>query len=300
MEQMKSDSNDTPRHDDDVLSRTPSDQLVGQQLQAGRVRSGMSVDDVARALKLSTRQVESLENDDWKNLPGKTMIRGFVRNYARLVGLDGPALMSALEGMAMPKSPELRGAVGTPVSMPKEGRPDRRDAFRVLAGLLVLALAVLAYFFLPPDFWQTTVQAFKAASQSNQVAGDTAAESSPAASEAAVPLEQPVAVPSEPPAVSPAAAPEPTPEPASTQVHTPAPNVLKFNFDQPSWVEVRDRNGQIIFSQKNAAGSQREVEGQPPFSVVVGNAAHVTLHYKGVAVDLSKRSKEDVARVTVE
>ena len=52
--------------------------------------------------------------------------------------------------------------------------------------------------------------------------------------------------------------------------------------------------------QDNAAGSEREVEGQPPFSVVIGNSKHVTLQYKGTAVDLSKRSKDDVARVTVE
>ena len=44
----------------------------------------------------------------------------------------------------------------------------------------------------------------------------------------------------------------------------------------------------------------REVEGQPPFAVVVGNAGQVTLQYKGKAVDLSKRSKEDVARLTLE
>jgi cytoskeleton protein RodZ len=66
-------------------------------------------------------------------------------------------------------------------------------------------------------------------------------------------------------------------------------------------VEVRDRSGQIIFSQLCPPGSEREIEGQPPFALVVGNASHVTLRYKGKPIDLlSKRSKEDVARVTVE
>lgn len=263
----------------------------------------MSVDDAARALKLSTRQVESIENDEWASLPGKTMIRGFVRNYARLVGLDGQALMSALGGMAMPKSPELRGAVGTPVSMPKEGKSDRKDVFRVLAGLLVLLLALIAYFFLPPDFWQSTVRAFKDASQSNQAVVDAVPEASSALPEAPVPAEPVEAGQSEPPelpAVVPETASEPMSEVPAPSVQTLAPNVLKFSFAQPSWVEVRDRNGQVIFSQKNPAGSQRDVEGQPPFSMVIGNAAHVTLHYKGAAVDLSKRSKDDVARLTVE
>lgn len=63
---------------------------------------------------------------------------------------------------------------------------------------------------------------------------------------------------------------------------------------------MRDRTGQIIFSQLSQAGSQRDIEGQPPFVLVVGNAAHVTLQYKGKAIDLSKRSKDDVARLTLD
>ena len=78
-------------------------------------------------------------------------------------------------------------------------------------------------------------------------------------------------------------------------------NGLKFSFDQPSWVEVRDRSGEVIFSQLCQAGSQRDIEGQPPFSLVVGNSSHVTLLYNGKAVDFSKhRSKDGVARLTLE
>ena len=61
-----------------------------------------------------------------------------------------------------------------------------------------------------------------------------------------------------------------------------------------------ERGGKIVFSQLNPAGSQREVVGQPPFSLIVGNAAHVTLQYKGKDVDLTKRSKDDVARLILE
>jgi cytoskeleton protein RodZ len=290
---------------DTVSSSMMSGPSVGQQLRAGRERAGLSVDDAARALKLSNRQVESLEQDDWASLPGKTMIRGFVRNYARLVGLDGRELMAALEGMAMPKSPELRGAEGTPVSMPKEGKSDRKDVLRVLAGLLVLALALVAYFFLPADMWQSTVQAIKDASQSNEAVVDTVADTPPVGPETPAPVAQVESVTPEQPVVvpEPASVSEPViqrTEGLAAEVQTPVTNVLKFGFTQPSWVEVRDRNGQIIFSQKNPAGSQRDVQGQPPFSVVIGNAAHVTLHYKGNAVDLSKRSKDDVARLTIE
>ena len=49
----------------------------------------------------------------------------------------------------------------------------------------------------------------------------------------------------------------------------PAANVLRFAFTQPSWVEVRDKSGNIVFSQLNPGGTQKEVEGTPPFAVVM-------------------------------
>ena len=63
---------------------------------------------------------------------------------------------------------------------------------------------------------------------------------------------------------------------------------------------MKDKSGQVVFSQLSPAGSLREVSGQPPFSVVVGNAGNVTLQYKGKDVDLTKRSKDDVARLILE
>ena len=276
---------------------------VGQQLQTARLAKGLTADEVAKALKLSPRQVVAMEDDNWSSLPCNTIIRGFVRNYARLLGLNADSLMGQLDPLTLPQGPELEMTVGTPVSMPVEGRVDRRDFARVLSGLLVLVLAVAAYFFFPQELWLSTLSALKTATQSAEVV----VEKAPAEPEAATaPEAAPVPAEALPAAVQPAATPAALPAPAttpSTPASAPAStsaNVLKFSFAQASWVEVRDRSGQVIFSKKNDAGTVREVEGQPPFAVVVGNAGQVTLQYKGKAVDLSKRSKEDVARLTLE
>ena len=70
-------------------------------------------------------------------------------------------------------------------------------------------------------------------------------------------------------------------------------------FDQESWVEIKDRNGNTIFGQLSPAGSRRSVSGEPPFDVVVGNAAGVRLTYKDENVDLSAHTQVDVARLTL-
>lgn len=69
----------------------------GEMLREGRVRMGMSFSDVARHLKLHPRQVEALERDDYATLPGPVFVRGFLRNYARLLGLEGEVLIAQSE-----------------------------------------------------------------------------------------------------------------------------------------------------------------------------------------------------------
>jgi len=300
---------------------------VGHQLRLARESRGLSVDDVSSALKLSPHQVEAIEANNWSHLP-KTIIRGFVRNYARYLDLDAAPLMVALDGTSLPQGPELAVNVGSPVSMPREGRGDRRDYVRVFSGLLILLLALLVYYFVPAQTWQSTLDSIKdrVFAESTQTVKESAAEApkevgkgtdagvsgvpignapaattevapaAPASSNAALSSAMPA-----PELLPPAATPvSPSTASSSSSSTTGSGGALLFSFSQPSWVEVRDGTGQIIFSQLNQAGSSREISGRPPFSLVVGNASAVTLQYNGKPVDLSKRSKEDVARLTLE
>ncbi len=275
---------------------------VGKKLRNGREAKGMTLGDVAERLKLSPRQVEALENDDWSRLQCNTITRGFVRNYARLVGLDAADLMLALDQIAKPQQKELNVPVSINVKVPSEHGVARRDYFRVVGGLLILMIAVLVYFFLPPDLVQSTYAAIKerlTSKPSTSVLNVAGAEVVPA-------VTQPVATLVAAAEATPSAQTLPAASQSGGLVEAPAvqanksENVLKFSFSKPSWVEVKDKSGQIVFSQLSPAGSLREVSGQPPFSVVVGNAGNVTLQYKGKDVDLTKRSKDDVARLILE
>lgn len=288
---------------------------VGQRLQAEREARGLSVAEVAAALKLSPRQIDALEAGDWGGLPGNAFVRGFVRNYARFVQLDAGTLLADLEVPTAPP-PRLDPPSNVTAVMPAVGQAQNRDYAAVLGGFALLAVAVVAYFVVPPDFWGST-SATKAADTAPETA--SAAGAAPAAlfppattvagddagARVTVPENAPVAVA----AVAATAAGNETaareaaiaaPVPANAQAPVASADALRLRFSEPSWVEIRDRSGKIIFSQLNPAGSEQAVDGQPPFALVVGNAAHVTLTYKGRAVDLQPRSKDDVARITVE
>jgi cytoskeleton protein RodZ len=73
---------------------------AGALLVAAREARGLSVEAVAQQLKLSARQVRALEEGDFTLLPGRTFVRGFLRNYARLVALDPELVLDALPGSA--------------------------------------------------------------------------------------------------------------------------------------------------------------------------------------------------------
>ena len=70
---------------------------VGAALRAGREAAGLSLHEVAERLKLTMRQLEAIERDEFSVLPGATFVRGFVRNYARFLEIDPTPLMEALD-----------------------------------------------------------------------------------------------------------------------------------------------------------------------------------------------------------
>jgi cytoskeleton protein RodZ len=75
---------------------------------------------------------------------------------------------------------------------------------------------------------------------------------------------------------------------------------IELEFDQVSWVKIKQADGKILLSRLNPAGSRQSIEGEPPFEVVIGNAPNVRLTYDDAPVDLRPYFKVDVARLTLE
>lgn len=299
---------------------------VGEQLRQAREAKSMSVADVAQAMKLGTRQVEALESGHWNGLPGTTFVRGFIRNYARLVQIDPQPLMLALDDLLVKSAPKLALPEAVPAMMSAGGKAERRDYLFVIGGVAFVLIAVGAYFLLPNDLssWRETLQG-GITSLSRPASEPVAA--TPAAPETVLPpgatvqevispqavvvsgapaTESPAVVTAEPVSVAtPAQTPDskdvqkPTVEAdkaASTSKNAP----LLLVFSKESWVEVRDRNGNVLLSQRVPAGAERQVDGLAPFSLVLGNAPGVAVKFKGKDVDLKPSTSGDVARLKLE
>lgn len=77
-------------------------------------------------------------------------------------------------------------------------------------------------------------------------------------------------------------------------------STLSLRFERESWVEIREAGGRVLLSGIQAAGSERSLAGRRPLSLVIGNAPHVRLERDGQPVDLAGRSRQGVARFTLE
>ncbi|HEU5282636.1 MAG TPA: RodZ domain-containing protein [Burkholderiales bacterium] len=310
----------------------------GALLAAERSAQGLGAGDIARQLKLSVRQVEALERDDYGAFAGMVFVRGFLRNYAKLLDLDPEPLVA----MTYPTDAAQPGTVSPPVAGELGAGRGARPMRGWLLGALVLIVLVVAAIFegrqreVPRRALESVPQTAPSAVRQAKSPGATdaapaARERAPAASaDQAPPAAAPRSVPPVTPAATlapPAATPAPpgaTPAPPGA---TPAPpgatpattaatldaaavsseapaaldeKQLRLRFDGASWVEVKDAHGAVIFSQLNDAGSERVVQGRAPLSVVIGNAHSVRLSYGDRPVDLSPHTKVDVARLVLE
>lgn len=80
---------------------------IGNALRNAREARGETLLDVAHALKLAPKQVEALELERFDLLPGRAFVRGFLRNYARHLGLDGDRLVGRLADSSAGTAPSV-------------------------------------------------------------------------------------------------------------------------------------------------------------------------------------------------
>ena len=85
---------------------------LGELFKRGRETLGLSVEQVVEITRLRRHFVEALEKEDWGNLPPGVFVRGFIKAYAQVVGLDEKKALSLYESSShaesMPPKPLVK------------------------------------------------------------------------------------------------------------------------------------------------------------------------------------------------
>jgi cytoskeleton protein RodZ len=269
---------------------------VGQILRDAREAQGLSLENAAIRLRLMQRQIEAMETDDFASLGQPVFARGFVRNYARLLGIAPEALLARMEGA--PAEPATVSHLPPP--SPRSWLSSPWFILLLLGGVLAVAVPVALYWWLNSEVAEIQPKRVPVP-QSRPV---------PVPAPAPVQVPAPVSVPApalpavEPPVspLKPATpnAPVADPAEAGAPAVTVASGALHLEFGADSWTEIKDASGKMLLRKLNVAGSSVDIRGVPPFNLVIGNAAQATLTYNGRPIDLKPFVDGSVARFTLE
>lgn len=121
--------------------------VFGDRLRREREMRGITLDEIAESTKISRRHLESLEKDQFDQLPGGVFNKGFVRAYARFLGIDEDQAVSdySLSANEQPE-PEDKFPLEIHEEPDRELNP-RRSSLPLVFALAALAGVLVGYFF---------------------------------------------------------------------------------------------------------------------------------------------------------
>jgi cytoskeletal protein RodZ len=237
----------------------PEPGSFGEWLRRQREMREISLRDIAERTKISLRYLEAMEEDRFDALPAPIFAKGFLREYARYVGLSPDEVVNHYLSVHKPQDLEEGGKGEETRSGRERARKTRGwtwGLFLLLAGALLLAL--VAFF----AYW------------AQKRRDDSSAQPPPPPS---------VAVPTAT-AVPAAAAPPPSAAPS-------APLEVSLDFTENCWVEaVIDNKNRL--SELRVQGESLSLEAKQSVVLTLGNAGAVEIHVNGLALDLGKKKGE--------
>ena len=271
---------------------------VGAELARAREAAGLAVADVAQQLKFAARQIEALEGGRYQELPAGTFARGMVRSYARLVKIDPEPLVERIAArVAVPDNAAAVASARRPIPIVDNARRTNLTyAGLSLAILLVIGAVVFQW---QRDRAKAARLTFVPAAQAPRPTPVPADPPRQTAALAAPDVVTPQVTTLAPAPIEVPAVPESEKAASEKPAAAPGKRRIVMKFERESWVEIRNRDGKVLTSQLNPGGTERMVEGLPPFELVIGNAQHVRLSYDDQPVDLAPHVKVEVARFTL-
>lgn len=259
----------------------------GARLKRERERRKITLDDISVSTKIGTRFLVALEEDHFDQLPGGIFNKGFVRAYARHLGIDENQAVAdfvAASGPALPEvpPPEAAELAGMAVRVPETVRKSRGND-GIPWGLVAVALLVLAFAFALWGFYSRE----KPPHPSSAVPGLVPAEPSTGGAQ----TEAPKRVQPLPETVAPVA--EATPHEASTgaaetgtaaAAPAPASNtggfVVLIRAREDSWISITGDGKQII-QETLSANAERSIAAHNQIVIKAGNVGALDISFNG-------------------
>ncbi len=279
---------------------------AGACLSSEREKSKLSVQQVADKLYLDVNLIKALEADNYEQLPPPIFIRGYIRNYAKLLEIPAEPLLTAYErsGQAAISTPVI-----TPQLTPKKQTNSSDWRFKAVTYTIIITLMMLMalWQYYPtsiPESQETAVNVPEGPAWENFQPLETPPTyppaiigTNPASSLNALnPSEetQPAAVTTTSPSEVQPATTEPTATSTEEPPAAPEPQSqsLQVHFKQAVWVHLTDSKGKTFYNRIGKGGEVLSIqEGTPPFYLNVGNEG-LQIEYQGTVKNITDYPKQ--------
>jgi cytoskeleton protein RodZ len=258
---------------------------LGELLRTARLAQDLTVEQLSTELRIEAKQLSALEENRFEQIGVPVFIKGYLKQYGTRLGVDVSDLLTRYYKQTTLTEVQIQP------SRTIKLRDERQITSWVFAMIVLLAVAggLGAWWWSGGTFEMPSLRPAAPAATTAPPANEPEPSPAPAPAPAVITPERlPVVDP--PPAAEPEGpAGEPVPVPAVAAVApdgnpSAAPAVvipLQFAFEQESWAEVTDGRGERLLFGLNAAGRDVTVRGEPPFSIVLGNADSVRLTVDG-------------------
>lgn len=246
----------------------------------------MSVQEVASRLRMPVHVVEALEAGNWQVIGAGVFVRGQLRSYARLLGVDVEPFLDAVSAPSAPAT--LVSHAHTPRLQRAMENAGRRAVYVVITAAIAVPV------------WLATRSHFTDAPPAT-----ASLDAVPAETVAAQPALEPARVPGPVASSNPAASAEAdsgAPYVASLAPVARAPQAagkLVFEFAGESWMQVVAADGSTLEQGLMRAGDTRSFDAAAVGRVVLGNASVVRVQQSGSIVDTTPYQRANVARFAV-
>ncbi|MGI9952506.1 RodZ domain-containing protein [Moorellaceae bacterium AZ2] len=239
---------------------------IGEELRRAREEKGITLREAEEATKIRLKYLEALEKEDFRQFPGRVYAVGFLRSYARYLGLDPRELVEELKAELPSEEEEEYKAPSSPEEYQQKGK--KKGLRRWLTVFLVLFLLWgLNYLY----------------NRSRPVSDGGLQSPPPAGNNTVTP-------PSAQPAPSPSSEPPPAQAPQVSGVE-----VKVYVRERECWIGVRI-DGQDSFSGTLKAGETRSFRGEESITLTLGSAGVAEVTVNGEVLPPLGRVGEVVTR----
>ena len=277
----------------------------GDKLRREREMRGITLSEISESTKISKRWLQALESEQFDQLPGGIFNRGFVRAYARFLGInDEQAVADYIAASNEQEPPEDK----FPLEIHEKKRSDapplnpKRSFVPILLAIVALVLVVGGW-----SVWvKRKPQNTTVAPQSSRSQVPAAASQSSADVQAATPAPRQNDASSAPTAKSQAtpddssdnqaspASPAKTAESPHVSADDPKQNgpisvVIKARRD--SWISIV-ADGQTLWEGTLNASKERSIQADKELVLKTGNAAGIDVSYNGKPIGILGKEKE--------